>query len=218
MVSCPRFKKRKYNKQWICIMKYKIAALCLLASSSAIAEDKKLIAGLNYTMSLSAEATLSTEETSGEATEDLDISTLGLYLGYINENNNRFIVSYSSATIDFDEANVSEDATGFDLDWQFVYGEEQVQPYWGLGFGFHSIADPLILRGTNLDGDTLSGVSFQVMAGIKIQVHKQVELDISVQRKAYAWQSIDIDTGFASDTLNLNYVQNALNVGAGFKF
>jgi opacity protein-like surface antigen len=199
-------------------MKFKIAALCLLASSCAIAEDKKVIAGLNYTKSLSAVATLTTDVTSGEVTEDLDISTLGLYLGYINENNNRFIVSYTSATIDFDKSNASEDATGFDLDWQFVYGEEQVQPYWGIGFGFHSIDDPLILRGTNLEGDTLSGASFQMMAGIKILVREQVELDISVQRKAYAWQSIDIDAGFASDTINTSYVQNALNVGAGFKF
>ncbi|OUS39964.1 hypothetical protein A9R00_08420 [Oleispira antarctica] len=199
-------------------MKFKLAALCLLASSGAMAEDKKFIAGLNYTKSISAEAQATLDIADDEITEDLDIATLGLYLGYINENNNRFLLSYSSSTIDFDESNGSEDVTGLDFDWQFVYGEDQVQPYWGIGFGLHTIDEALILTGTNLEGDSLSGLSFQMMAGVKIAVNEQVELDVSIQRKAYAWQSIDIEIGSYSETINTIYVQNALSFGAGFKF
>ena len=199
-------------------MKIKLAALCLLASTSAIAEDRSVIAGFNYTKSLSAEATVTFDVSDHEVTEDLDISTLGLYLGYITKRNNRFTVSYSSATIDFDKSNVSEDVTGFDFDWQFVYGENQVQPYWGIGFGLHTIDDAVVLTGSNLEGDSLSGLSFQLMGGIKIPVNDLVELDVSIQRKAYAWQSVDVQAGFVTDTVNLAYVQNALNFGAGFKF
>ena len=199
-------------------MKYKLAALCLLASSGALAEDKKFIAGFNYTKSISAEAKVTLEELDDEFTEDIDMSTLGLYLGYINENNNRFLLSYSSSTIDFDESNESEDVTGFDFDWQFVYGEDQVQPYWGIGFGLHTIDDALILTGTNLEGDSLSGLSFQLMAGVKVEVNEQVELDVSIQRKAYAWQSIDIEVGSFEETIDMTYAQTALSFGAGFKF
>jgi opacity protein-like surface antigen len=199
-------------------MKFKLAALCLLASSGALAEDKKFIAGLNYTKSISAEAKLTLEELDDEFTEDIDMSTLGLYLGYINENNNRFLLSYSSSTIDFDESSESEDVTGLDFDWQFVYGEDQVQPYWGIGFGLHTIDDALILTGTNLEGDSLSGLSFQLMAGVKVEVNEQVELDVSIQRKAYAWQSIDIEVGPFEETIDMTYAQTALSFGAGFKF
>ena len=199
-------------------MKYKLAALCLLASSGALAEDKKFIAGFNYTKSIVAEAKVTLEELDDEFTEDIDMSTLGLYLGYINENNNRFLLSYSSSTIDFDESNESEDVTGFDFDWQFVYGEDQVQPYWGIGFGLHTIDDALILTGTNLEGDSLSGLSFQLMAGVKVEVNEQVELDVSIQRKAYAWQSIEIDAGYSTETIDTIYAQTALSFGVGFKF
>jgi opacity protein-like surface antigen len=199
-------------------MKFKLAALCLLASSSAIAEDKNIIAGFNYTKSLSAEAKVTFEELDDEITEDLDISTLGLYLGYINEKNNRFIVSFSSANIDFDESNLSEDVTGLDLDWQFVYGEEKIKPYWGIGFGLHTIEDAIVLTGTNLDGDSLRGFSFQMMAGMKVVVNEQVEFDVSLQRKAYAWQSIEVTFGPFTETIDMTYAQTSLNLGAGFKF
>lgn len=199
-------------------MKFKLAALCLLASSGVMAEDKKFIGGFNYSKSISAEAKITLEELDEEFEEDIDMSTLGLYLGYINENNNRFLLSYSSSTIDFDTSNESEDVTGLDFDWQFVYGEDQVQPYWGIGFGLHTIDDAIILTGTNLEGDSLSGLSFQMMAGVKVEVNEQVELDVSVQRKAYAWQSIDIEVGSFEETINTTYAQTALSFGAGFKF
>lgn len=199
-------------------MKFKIAALSLLASSSVIAEDKNIIAGFNYTKSLSAEVTVAFEELDDEITEDLDISTLGLYLGYITEKNNRFIVSFSSASVDFDESNLSEDVTGLDLDWQFVYGEEKIQPYWGIGFGFHTIEEAIVLTGTDLEGDSLNGLSFQMMAGMKVAVNEQVEFDVSLQRKAYAWQSIEVEVGYFSETLDMTYAQTALNFGIGFKF
>lgn len=199
-------------------MRIKLAALCLLVSSSAIAEDKSFIAGLNYTKSISAEAKVTRDVVDDEFTEDLDIATLGLYLGYINENNNRFLLSYSAATIDFDKSNSSEDVTGLDFDWQFVYGEDQIQPYWGIGFGLHTIDDALILTDTNLEGDSLSGFSFQLMGGIKVAVNEQVELDVSIQSKAYAWQAIEIESGFNKDTINTSYSQTALNFGAGYKF
>ena len=218
MLSLPRLFGRDMIKQWMCSMKLKIATACLLASANVFSAENQLIAGLNYTTSIFAEMEVNFDELDRTITEDLDISTVGVYLGYISEKNNRFLFSYSSATVDFDDSNISEDVTGFDLDWQFVYGEEQIQPYWGIGFGFHSIDDATILRNSNKDGDSLSGASFQMMVGIKLPINEQVELDVSFQRKAYAWQSIEITNGFFTETIDTNYVQNALNFGAGFKF
>ena len=198
-------------------MKFKLAVLCLLASSSVLADDNNFIAGFNYAMSTSAEAN-ATFETLDDVTVGLNISTLGLYLGYINQKNNRFIVSYSSAAIDFNGSTSSEDVAGLDLDWQFVYGEELFQMYWGAGFGFHTIDEALILKGTDLEGDSLNGLSFQLMAGIKAPFNERVEIDVSIQTKAYAWQSIDIDVESTTETINTSYAQTALSIGAGYKF
>lgn len=199
-------------------MKIKLAAVCLLASSSAFAQDTNVIAGINFTTSISAEATATLELADDEFTEDIDMSALGLYLGYVNERNNRFLVTYSSASVDFDDSGASEDITGFDFDWQFVYGEDQVKPYWGLGLGLHTIDEASILTYTDQKGKSLSGVSVQLMAGIKLEVNEQVEIDVSFKRKAYAWQSIEISSSFSSDTLDTAYVTNSLSFGAGFKF
>ncbi len=198
-------------------MKFKLAVLCLLASSSVLADDNNFIAGFNYAMSTSAEAN-ATFETLDDVTVGLNISTLGLYLGYINQKDNRFIVSYSSAAIDFNGSTSSEDVAGLDLDWQFVYGEELFQLYWGAGFGFHSIDEALILKGTDLEGDSLNGLSFQLMAGIKAPFNERVEIDVSIQTKAYAWQSIDIEVGSSTETIDTRYAQTALSIGAGYKF
>jgi opacity protein-like surface antigen len=199
-------------------MKIKLAAVCLLASSSVFAQDTKVIAGINYTTSISADATATLENTDDEITEDIDMSALGLYLGYISESNNRFLVTYSTETVDFDASNGSEDITGFDFDWQFVYGEDQVQPYLGFGLGLHTIDEALILNNSNQEGESLSGVSAQLMAGIKLAINETVELDVSFKRKAYVWESIEVSAGFFSDTLDTSYVTNSLSFGAGFKF
>ena len=199
-------------------MKIKLAAVCLLASSSVFAQENKIIAGVNYATSLSAEATATLDKIDDEITEDIDISDLGFYLGYVSNRNNRFLVSYSSASVDFDKSDGEEDVTGFDFDWQFVYGEEQVKPYLGLGLGLHTIDEALILNGTDKEGESLKGVSVQLMAGIKLAVNEQVELDVSFKRKAYAWQSVKVSAGFFSDTLDTSYVTNSLSFGAGFKF
>ncbi len=198
-------------------MKFKLAVLYLLASSSALADDNNFIAGFNYAKSTSAEAN-ATFEILDDVTVGLNISTLGLYLGYINQKNNRFIVSYSSAAIDFNGSTSSEDVAGLDLDWQFVYGEELFQMYWGAGFGFHTIDEALILKGTYLEGDSLNGLSFQLMAGIKAPFNERVEIDVSIQTKAYAWQSIDIEVGSSTETIDTRYSQIALSIGAGYKF
>ena len=198
-------------------MKFKLAVLCWLASSSALADANDFIAGFNYAMSTSAEAYASFE-TLDDVTVGLNISTLGLYLGYINQKNNRFIVSYSSAAIDFNGSTSSEDVAGLDLDWQFVYGEELFQMYWGAGFGFHTIDEVLILKGTDLEGDSLNGLSFQLMAGIKAPFNERVEINVSIQTKAYAWQSIDIEAGSSTETIDTSYAQTALSIGAGYKF
>jgi opacity protein-like surface antigen len=198
-------------------MKFKLAVLYLLASSNALADDNNFIAGFNYAMSTSAEAN-ATFEILDDVTVGLNISTLGLYLGYINQKDNRFIVSYSSAAIDFNGSTSSEDVAGLDLDWQFVYGEELFQMYWGAGFGFHTIDEVLILKGTDLEGDSLNGLSFQLMAGIKAPFNERVEIDVSIQTKAYAWQSIDIEVGSSTETIDTRYAQTALSIGAGYKF
>jgi len=198
-------------------MKFKLAILCWLASSSALADDNDFIAGFNYAMSTSAEAYASFE-TLDDVTVGLNISTLGLYLGYINQKNNRFIVSYSSAAIDFNGSTSSEDVAGLDLDWQFVYGEELFQMYWGAGFGFHTIDEVLILKGTDLEGDSLNGLSFQLMAGIKAPFNERVEIDVSIQTKAYEWQSIYVEAGSSTETIDTSYAQTALSIGAGYKF
>ena len=75
-----------------------------------------------------------------------------------------------------------DDIPGTELDFQYVYGDDLVQPYLGFGFGFglHTLKNE---DNSFNDGDDLEGVSFKLQGGVKFDVHEHVELDLSLQIK-----------------------------------
>lgn len=198
-------------------VRYAAVPLLLLACQAGAAEAG-YFAGIGLSTSVSGKAEAELENADVTLSEDIDVGALNLFIGHRSVRNNRFIFSYDSISFDLDSSNTSEDATGFRFDWQFVYGEEQVQPYWGLGFGLYNLQDATILNGSNLEGDDMSGISFQMAVGAKIDVADNVELDVSLQRQAIAWQEIEFSGFGRTETIQMSYAYNLLSAGVAFKF
>ena len=198
-------------------VRYAAVPLMLLACQAG-ATEVGYFAGIGVSTSISGEAEADLDNAGVTIKEDIDSSAVNLFVGHRSARNNRFIFSYDSVSFDLDKSNVSEDATGFRFDWQFVYGEEQVQPYWGIGFGLYNLQDAAVLTGTDQQGDDLSGFSFQMAAGAKIQVADNIEVDVSLQRQAIGWQELEISGFGGTETIQMSYAHNLLSAGVAFKF
>ena len=64
----------------------------------------------------------------------------------------------------------------------------------------------------------MSGISFQMAVGAKIDVADNVELDVSLQRQAIAWQEIEFSGFGRTETIQMSYAYNLLSAGVAFKF
>lgn len=190
-----------------------ILLLSTLAMTTQADVESGVYLGINGNTSLSGTSKAEYESSSFDFETESDIDTNGasIFIGYRNTRNNRVQLSFSSFDIEY-ENGATDEASGMDLDWQFVYGEKTVQPYWGFGFGLYTLEDTGDLF---TSGDDLKGVSFQLVAGAKFDINEHVELDASYHIKSIAWQEIEMLGG---DTLNLSHTFSYLNLGAAFKF
>jgi len=195
-----------------------IAAPAVALSLLSFNASAELLLGAHISKSISGEARAEFDVADFDIAEDVDVTDISFFIGSKNDRNNRFLLSYSSVGIDFDKSDITEDAVGINFDWQFVYGKQQLKPYWGIGFGFYSLDEAAILNGTTKEGDGLSGFAFQLQGGAKVSMADNVEVDISFRRQAIAWQDIELDTGFGTETISTAYVHNSLNAGVAFMF
>lgn len=196
-------------------------SIALLSFSSFIAQAAEpfTFAGIRLSGSMSGEAEAELEEAGITFGEDIDSGALSIFAGYSNSNYNRWIVAYESRSFEFTESDVEEDATGLRIDWHFVWGEDKkVQPYLALGFGFYNLDEATVLTGTPMEGDGLSGVSFQFGAGAKVAIQENVELDLAFERQAISWEDIEIVSWGGSETLSTNYSNNSLSAALAIRF
>jgi opacity protein-like surface antigen len=170
--------------------------------------------GLDLSTSITGTAKAEYEVSDNEIEGDIDASAISLYVGYRFPSNNRFQISRTSIDVSY-ESGSDEEFNGTDFDWQFVYGTDKIQPYWGLGFGVYTYEDTAKITEEN---DDLSGISFQLLGGIKLDVHEHVEFDVSYRVKSIAWQDITVSNGFSTETISLSHTTSSLNFGAAFKF
>ena len=188
-----------------------LAALSLNAQAKV---EPGVFIGLDLSTSITGTAKAEYEVSGIENEADIDTDALGLYVGYRFPTNNRFQISRTSIDVSYDSGS-DEEFNGTDFDWQFVYGTDKIQPYWGLGFGVYTYEDTAKITEKNED---LSGISFQLLGGIKFDVHEHVEFDVSYRVKSIAWQDITVSNGYATETLSLSHTTSSLNFGAAFKF
>jgi len=197
-----------------------LAALPLLfslAANSSAGIESGIIGG-NFSKSFTGEAKLTLEDADTDDTQSLDTHSFSVFIGYQTFRDNRFRVSLEKRQFHLDESDYDEDAKGLRFDWEFVYGSSLVQPFLSLGFGLYQLEDPALFRGTNLDGDSLNGLSFQTSGGIKINFSDSIEGSVSLERQGLAWQPVDIEIGFYEDTAILTYANTSLHAGVQFNF
>jgi len=188
--------------------------VCMFSSVSYAEQETGFFIGLDIANSIVAEEKQELEIPDGPPISDdvsYDALTTAISLGYRFETNNRFLVS--STKIDADAGSAGdEEFTGLDLDWHFVYGEEKVLPYWGIGFGFYTLEDTAALTEDNED---VSGIAVNLMGGIKYAVIPQAEFDLSYRIKSISWQDLEASNGM---TLSLSESISSINLGAAFFF
>lgn len=194
-----------------------LVASVALSLCSFNASAEWLVGGSYYT-SLSGEARFNYDVSDREETADIDISGVRIHLGSKNKRNNRFLVSYDSMTMDAPKGTANEDIKGLTFDWEFVYGEREINPYWGLGFGLYRVEDATILKNTNLAGDDMTALSFQLVGGAKIQPLDNLELDASVRVQSLSLQTVELTAGSRTEELQVSYSHTSLNLGATWIF
>ncbi len=192
--------------------------LSTLSISSQADVEPGVYLGIDSNTSLIGTAKTEYKSSGREEKDDIDTTGLGLFLGFRFDTNNRFQISRSviKATYDSDDEAKFH---GTDFDWHYVYGDDKVLPYWGLGFGLYNYEDSGNVFTSDED---LSGFSFQLLAGIKLDLHKHFELDVSYRIKSIAWQDIEIEASnglfTANETISLSHTMSSLNLGAAIKF
>lgn len=186
-------------------------------ASSAYADDTapKYIVGFGLSAgSASHEITAKANGVSAtEEIDDLDSTAVNIHLGLMLKNNNRFLIGLDSLSVK-DDAGDKIKAKGLRLDWQFVYGDQLVQPYWGLGFGIYSSKE----LGEAVDVSSLRGVSFQAMGGVKLAINKQFEIDLNLQAQGISWQNVDYVFSNTTTTLEQSTTNVSFGLGADYKF
>ena len=133
----------------------------------------QVIAGMNFNKSFNGDLDL--KYNNNTTTYDLDTHESSFFIGHKNYRNNRFLLSLNKQKFKVSDSGYSSDANGLRLDWQFAYGEQILQPYWGAGFGLYSLKSSPIVSGKKQ-----TGFSLQAMGGTKVSLRPNLELDFFI--------------------------------------
>lgn len=170
----------------------------------------QVIAGMNFNKSFNGDLDL--KYNNNTTTYDLDTHEASFFIGHKNYRNNRFLLSLNKQKFKVSDSGYSSDANGLRLDWQFVYGEQILQPYWGAGFGLYSLKSSPIESGKKQ-----TGFSLQAMGGTKVSLRPNLELDFSLQMQGIKWQNVKRKTTPSSD-ISMDNIQIGASVGFAYIF
>lgn len=170
----------------------------------------QVIAGMNFNKSFNGDLDL--KYNNNTTTYDLDTHEASFFIGHKNYRNNRFLLSLNKQKFKVSDLGYSSDANGLRLDWQFAYGEQILQPYWGAGFGLYSLKSSPIVSGKKQ-----TGFSLQAMGGTKVSLRPNLELDFSLQMQGIKWQNVKRNTTSSSD-ISMDNIQIGASVGFAYIF
>lgn len=169
--------------------------------------------GLDLTASLLGEASTDSSR-NNDLAGDLGASSGSLSLGYRFETNNRVQLSIVKLRLEH-ETGIENDLSGVDLDWHIAYGDDAIQPYWGFGFGVYNMDDS---SDYFVNDNDLQGTSFQILAGMKFDLNRRFELDLSYRLKSIVWQEMLVRDENGIDSIQLSHTLSSLNMGMAVKF
>lgn len=173
----------------------------------------QVIAGMNFNKSFNGDLDL--KYNNNTTTYDLDTHEASFFIGHKNYRNNRFLLSLNKQKFKVSDLGYSSDANGLRLDWQFVYGEQILQPYWGAGFGLYSLKSSPIVSGKK---KKQTGFSLQAMGGTKVSLRPNLELDFSLQMQGIKWQNVKTRNTTSSSDISMDNIQIGASVGFAYIF
>lgn len=142
---------------------------------------------------------------------EYDATGISAYGGYIFPSNNRFELSLSRINA-HSEDGVSASFSGVDFDWKFTFGEGNISPYIGLGFGFYTSADTSEIFASNED---LQGYALTLAGGLIAKVSDRLQLDFSLSYKSIDWTAIKDES---DNTYDLYDGVSRFSLGASYLF
>jgi opacity protein-like surface antigen len=156
-----------------------------------------------------------TDNSSGkDLSGNLGASSASIALGYRFESNNRVQISRSVVNVNY-ESGFDSELTGTDLEWHIAYGNDGIHPYWGFGLGVYTLEDTADIF---VNGNDVQGRTFQVLTGLKFDVSKHFELDLSYRVKNINWQEMVFINQEGVEKVRLSHIFGNLNMGAAIKF
>ncbi len=185
----------------------------ILCSQTSLADsDNGFFLGLGLDTSIQAETSNVYDDDTETKKNSFSSSSYALSGGYRTKSNNRIKLSYVKISADHKTSDLTY--SGYDLDWQFVYGQSLVQPYWGIGFGSYGKDDSAKFN----DGEDLKGFSFQLMTGAKFDINDHLELNASYHIRTIVWEAFEYYNGISDVSVTSIDSITSLQVGASFKF
>lgn len=190
-----------------------LAAVAALSTSfTTSANESGFYLGLNLGIGGGTETVEFSDE---EAEGDYDFTSTNVAFGYIADDRIRFEGSFSTYKLDFDDFDGEDKISSFDIDGYLTLGSEKIRPYFTGGFGLATYQDT---AGLTEEDEDLSGITFQVGAGVVFPINDSVELDASYRIKVIAWQAIEVSNGFYSEDLTITNTFAQFGVGAKYIF
>jgi len=184
------------------IKKSLIVAGLLLAGTSSLAFDtNKLYVGIGLS---SGSGTLTMTDGLTEITGDYDSSSTPIKIGYLLNNDNRF--EFSLEKMDNKYSGITDTASGWNIDWDFVYPKELFSPFLTIGFGSY--------RYNLIDSEDLKGFAINYGVGGLYNINHNLEFEASFKGKTIKWQDVRIGT----TTVTSDSVGTAFYIGLNYKF
>lgn len=183
------------------LLKNKIAATLGLAAAASLANAGNLYVGVGLGLFGSGEEEVETDIYGESATfsEDFSPTSTDFKVGYSFNEKHRAEVSFVTIDVEYDDEDFqSEEYSGFDIEYNYVFDGNKFKPYLGAGLGFYTYVDSDEWAGEDLEGNSVN-----LLGGLLYQINDNVEFDAFYKYRGIVWDEIVITDGFSSAKLEL---------------
>ena len=147
-----------------------------------------------------------------ESEKEIAVFTGTLKLGYAGQNNNRWELSITGITAEYED-ETTDKLSGVDIDWYAVYevATPGYKPFWSIGLGSYVWEDTESQVST---GENIKGGAFNLGLGVYIDVNKKLEVELAYKIKGIGWQELVSGT----TTYQYGHSYGTIFVGLNYRF
>lgn len=148
-----------------------------------------------------------------ESEEKFDPSSFDIKGGYRFDSGNRFEITSTSISVDYEKNYSSNSYSGLDFDFLWSFGKKDLKPYLGAGLGLYTYDDF-----KDSSGDELNGLSINLVAGLSYNVTEHFGLDAGLKYRGISWEKIIVTNGWSTSEINFTSNVTLATIGANYFF